>query len=429
MTSVDAIVHRSVQVCLDAWEQLPDAPPAGLPLFSIRQQRNNERRIEQLLHRAAFEWDRRGSLTARERALLEKRTRTAMTTLLLKDDDPSVEQFMNACSTVGRTFTRMALEFDPELPDEDIFQALRNQWVFNSIQEYLGLPVSATSSSFAYSMLYPYTDNTIDRANEGSTDGMQFLSWLSRRLQGVRSDPCNRTEGQIDRLIGMIEDEYPRQTHPQVHAGLMAIHSAQVRSLSLRGALPTDQERTHTRVTIEKGGTSVLADGLLAAGSVDDDAAEALFIYGVLLQFIDDLQDLRDDGAAKHSTVFTRASEAGDLDARTYRLLSFGRWSDARLHGGTDPARKALCGLISRSCCYLILEAVARQRHYYSKAFLDTIEPCMPLPLAYLGELKTHVSRHFTAVHADGDQAGSQPGAAIFNAIRVQDLLTTASDS
>ncbi len=59
-------------------------------------------------------------------------------------------------------FITTARKENPQLKDEEIFQALRNVWIMNSLQIYWGLPVEMTPSVYAYSMLYPYTDNFLD---------------------------------------------------------------------------------------------------------------------------------------------------------------------------------------------------------------------------------------------------------------------------
>ena len=63
---------------------------------------------------------------------------------------------------VTRRFIQDAKIFDHSLSQDDIHQALRNLWVFNSIQMIAGKDIDLTPSSFAYSLLYPYTDNGLD---------------------------------------------------------------------------------------------------------------------------------------------------------------------------------------------------------------------------------------------------------------------------
>jgi hypothetical protein len=59
-------------------------------------------------------------------------------------------------------FARMARRFDPAITSAEIYQAARNVWTANFLQLLLGMPVRVTPAIFAYSMLYPYSDNYLD---------------------------------------------------------------------------------------------------------------------------------------------------------------------------------------------------------------------------------------------------------------------------
>ena len=56
-------------------------------------------------------------------------------------------------------FISKARNFDENLNFEDIYQAMRNVWIMNIIQVTANKKIACTPSVFAYSMLYPYTDN------------------------------------------------------------------------------------------------------------------------------------------------------------------------------------------------------------------------------------------------------------------------------
>jgi len=78
-----------------------------------------------------------------------------------------------------RKFVENGRRFDPKVSMEDIFQACRNVWIINGIQSMMGSPVKLTPSVFAYSMLYPYTDNYLDDPNITSENKTIF----NRRFQ------------------------------------------------------------------------------------------------------------------------------------------------------------------------------------------------------------------------------------------------------
>jgi hypothetical protein len=78
-------------------------------------------------------------------------------------DRPFLRFFIeNGYLDVAEEFIRAAKKEDPQLKNEEIFQAMRNIWIMNSLQIFWGLPLKMTPSVYAYSMLYPYTNNFLD---------------------------------------------------------------------------------------------------------------------------------------------------------------------------------------------------------------------------------------------------------------------------
>jgi hypothetical protein len=363
--------------------------PRGLPQYTPQQQCENESETQQLLEQARRHRARGKMPLDGEQSLFRKQVRTTVVRFLLQRKDPASSVFMDECEDVARAFVRAAKEFDPAISESDAVQALRNQWVFNSIQSYLGRPVSMTDSSFAYSMLYPYTDNRLDGGGALDEAADAYVQWLSLRLQGQECGTVGVNERIVSRLIGMIERQYPRSAYPDVHSSLLAIHDAQARSLRLHRTRDTKDEAGLLSITIAKGGTSVLADGYLVTGTLAPGIAEVMFAYGVILQLVDDLQDVEEDRVTRHSTTFTRALGSGSLDAVTNRLFGFLRWCRAAMDSTAPPSASSLCGLIAGSCLVLVLESIARHHAYYSATYLSRIEKCMPLPIEYFGTLKS----------------------------------------
>ncbi|HTY58429.1 MAG TPA: hypothetical protein VMF59_06405, partial [Bacteroidota bacterium] len=305
--------------------------------------------------------------------------------------DPVMNRFFAECESVGKSFVGRAREADPSLSDEDIHQALRNQWVFNSIQSYLSHPVTLSPSSLGYSLMYPCTDNLLDDATRTTEEKERFNRSLSSCLDGTPDEGAETDLRGFPALLRMIEEEYPRGEFPLVYESLRAIQRAQQRSLLLHGEVEGRPESFLQSLTIEKGGTSVAVDGFLVSGTLGSGPLSALFGYGVVLQFIDDLQDIHSDDGAGHSSMFTRAAREGPLDLITGRLIHFNART-IRLLGGPGPGdARSLAALIEGSCLFLILEAVARSRHLYSDDFLSRLEDYSPLRFAYLGGLHDRV--------------------------------------
>src|SRR5208337_5201388 len=100
---------------------------------------------------------------------------------------------------------------------------------------------------------------------------------------------------------------------------------AQENSLRQRASPPSLHGPDIIKLSFEKGGASVLADGHLAAGSLSCEEAQFLFGWGALLQLVDDLQDLRQDRRDAALTIFTQAAGRVPLDELATHTLSFGQ--------------------------------------------------------------------------------------------------------
>ena len=90
------------------------------------------------------------------------------------------------------------------ISDDDIFQAARNVAVMNVLQLMLGQSCEVTPAVFAYSMLYPYTDNYLDNPAIRIETKREFNSRLEYRLAGESVEPANPQEKAIFDLIGTI---------------------------------------------------------------------------------------------------------------------------------------------------------------------------------------------------------------------------------
>ena len=231
----------------------------------------------------------------------------------------------SAFSDVSEEFVRMAREFDPSLSGEDIYQAGRNAWTANGLQWLLGLPVQITPSILAYSLLYPYTDNYLDDPDIPLATKRAFNERFQRRLEGETLRPVNAHEKIIFDLVGMIETQYSRSRYPVVFESLLAIHHAQSQSLNLLRRSAASGEVDVLSLSFHKGGTSVLADGYLVNGSLDQAQREYTYGHGIFAQLLDDMEDVAPDSQAGRLTLYSQIADHSPLDALVNRTFHFGR--------------------------------------------------------------------------------------------------------
>jgi hypothetical protein len=153
-------------------------------------------------------------------------------------------------------------------------------------------------------------------------------------------------------------------------------------------------------LSIAKGGTSVLADACLVRGSLSEDEAEFMFAYGVVLQLMDDLQDLPDDLANGHMTIFTRQTHLGPLDGVTTQLWAFTQavfWHFSRFTAAQPGSLKSM---IQDNFRLLLLQTVARNRQFYTGDFVRALEASSPVRFCYLARQEKVLAGRYSQVSA-----------------------------
>jgi len=364
------------------WMETPSLLPAGLRTFSRAEQSSNEKLAEQTLQRLSRASSPR-SATGLLRFVLDALTEN-LGDGLAEHGRAVLEQM----ARTGKEFAVRARVFDPTLSEIQLSQALRNLWIMNSIQVMCHLPPSLTPSAFAYSLLYPYTDNILDDPGLTRRKKQGFGLRLGDRLAGRRDhETLAAGETKIRSLISMIEEEWPRVHFAAVYESLLAIHRAQEQGADLRRPLPNASDEGIVRITFAKGGTSVLAHGFLLLGDLSSGACRWIFGYGTFLQMIDDLEDYEEGRSHNQETLFTAARRTA-REELIRRLVSYG---DAVIAGFPSPSGEtehALHHLIRYGCRLLVMQSVAGQPSMAGAAFARRLEAHSPLRFSSLRSLR-----------------------------------------
>jgi len=283
---------------------------------------------------------------------------------------------------VSKDFFYKAREFGPELSPENIYQGMRNVWIMNGIQLMSRVPVRITPSVFAYSMIYPYSDNLLDDLQLSKTEKELFSRRFNQCLHGEDVAPSTFTEQQLFRLVAMFEEEFPRIQFPKVYESLYAIQQGQTNSLKMHVNNGLSDEQI-LDICFEKGGASVLADGYLVTGELNIEQEQALFGYGVYLQLLDDIQDVKEDANADTRTMFSCLSgnSLGDFVNKT---IHFGRKALEEMKCFEGPANEDFIDLMNRSIETMIIESVGLNPAAYTNSFLLEIENHSPLHFEFI---------------------------------------------
>lgn len=359
--------------------------------YSLADQIRSEEKIDHLVQPFIDQFGNKTAGFHRNRTDIKNRKSNIRKTLvnLLNMFGCAIDKSMEEkFSEVTDQFLTRAYQFDPSISFESVYQALRNVWIMNTIQVYMHRDICLTPSIIAYSLLYPYTDNYLDSTSTRTDAKCEFNRRLSRRLKGEKVIPDIENEKYIFDLIGMIEEEFDRTTYPQVFESLLAIHNAQIRSIGQQTKKYDVGIDELLDITLEKGGTSVLADGYLLAGHLRIEEAEFLFHFGAVLQLIDDLQDILEDATSHHNTVPLVYKNEDKLAEATNRLFSFlGNVFSSPYCNGSKQDRQTYDSM-EAGCRLLMLDSIASNRKSYQAAYVSTLEQHLPVRFDYLVNLK-----------------------------------------
>ena len=384
------------ETCETLWYDSASSFKLPLPDYNKKQQRTHERQLNQLLSELidylnTFPED-------------EHQQETWIATFCQSYHNFTLPQYLSSFKSLNKKtlsqfiqqtdyFFKSSKKFDEQLSILDQVQAIRNQWIILILQCLMNQPLNQSPAILAYSLLYPYTDNLIDDPMLSTQEKESFNTRLIQRLKGTYPLPVLATEEKVYRLIDMIEQTFPRNQFPDVYEALLLIQQGQIDSITqqIKGIIPYEQNIL--KISINKGGASVLVDGYLITGDLTYEQQFFTYGYGFLLQLCDDLQDINQDLDQSHQTVFTQLANHYPLDPLTNKLIHF---CQTLLHSyliDSSDSDENFKTLIETNCLYLILFAIAEHPQYFSQSYLKQIKPYLPFSFSYIQTFKRRFKR------------------------------------
>ena len=373
------------------WDDCVTQMPEFTKTYSKEDKLRKEQFLDQFLNSVkTFRKDRiSGEIISKaEQQLFFMNTRSFLRGGLDFTDNQLEMMFSDEMIELTRLFVRQARAFDAQLSFGDIFQACRNMWIMNGLQLVMGIPMRVTPAVFAYSMLYPYTDNLIDDPQISGFEKMAFSERFRDRLSGIIIKPETKTETAIFRLVEMIENQYSRVDFPEVFESLLAIHQAQTNSLKLIQHPNLISEKEILKICLAKGGASVLADGYLVAGKLTEEQRYFLFGYGAYLQLLDDIQDVEEDHQDGLMTIFSRLVFRAPLDEKLNKTYWFGERVMQSLEFFDGQHLDLFKSLMRRSMDLFVTEAIAQVPRAYSSRYVAEFENSSPFHFSYIRKQK-----------------------------------------
>lgn len=387
MTNHSALYNKIQNQFITSWENCPENFPIMNRRFSYLEKRIWEMKFDRFIKYIQSE----SNFEQPNKLEILQKSKLFFKDALSYSPDQLELFFSDEMILATKDFIKKAWLFDPELGNEEIYQALRNAWIMLGLQSFFDKEIQITPSLLAYSLLYPYTDNLIDDASINNEAKIKFCNRFALRLDGQSVDSETITESRIYDLVEMIESEFGRENHPEVYQSLLAIHDAQTKSLALLSNKPILSEAATFQICIEKGATSVIADGYLVLGNLDEKQFHFLYGYGAYLQILDDLQDARQDYLDGIMTCFSRNLPYGNLDkllCKTYYLGKSFHQSIKDLY----PNEISFQGLIKRSFGLLFLASIFENQEDFSTDFIQKIEKHAPFRFSFLQEKRKELN-------------------------------------
>jgi hypothetical protein len=240
-------------------------------------------------------------------------------------------------------------------------------------------------------MVYPYLDNVLDDDRASEAAKLALVAKLKDWLEGAARPAGSVAEEKLRALVDLMERRLPRPAFPGVYRSLLAIYNAQVKSLLQQkpGAVATADDVLS--ISLEKGGTSVLADGYLVAGALPPADEEFCFGFGTFLQLGDDLQDMAEDARRGHRTLFAPGAGRASLGATAARLENYVAAVVARARRGASPRREALCDAIEGGLALMFRESVGKHPEYFRRSFVRRARRGFPARFTYLEKLRRRI--------------------------------------
>ena len=378
------------------WEAQPDRFPDFLaentdlfPHITPAQKKENEALVQDFSQKMQKKLRQKPKDKAAQDAL-EQKLEADLMELLEKEKILSLYNWMDrqqleAFKREAKHFTNSVRAFDESLRPAQIWQTLRNYFIYAMIVDMQGVEQHAEDPILAYSLLYPYTDNYIDDARITRQEKEHYNRMIAAKLKGESVLPRNPLEEKTCRLLDMILTAYIGPKQKKISESLLQLLEAQ--TCSIRQQKTDVTEDQILEISIWKGSSSVLTDYLFATEDWKEYEETFYLKFGFLLQLVDDLQDIEEDNAAGNHTLMTEADRHQCLERYVNRLLWF-TWNEIR---SFEPVNPALKGFVLKHCVEISLLSAAMNQQFFANSYLRALEPYLPFSLDFLQKIKKQI--------------------------------------
>lgn len=295
-------------------------------------------------------------------------------------------------------FIKRASDEDPLLQIDHLGQAMRNFWIVNLLQALFQKPAQLNNPTYAYSMLYPYTDNIMDDQSLTSKDKADFCNRLSQTLhtfgktnwQELSPDECR-----IHELCQLIYDAFDKNDQERVRFGLEWIQDAQINSLKQQSPNLLPYELDILGLSFDKGGASLIADALIVEPDLSYESLLFCYQLGAILQLSDDLQDTSSDAANGHQTVFSQLKDHFVFDGLLEHLFEFTNDLSALSDKAGIQSKDLVTSVLIPNTKLLLVVSAVLNDQFFSRQWIEDYKREMPVTAGGIKRIQKHLKKRF----------------------------------
>lgn len=390
MITKDKIEHICFDEILELWKGLP----TSFPEFLVEVEEAKKRRNEAIIQEMAGQWRKRIKAfpTKQEE---QKNWKQEMDKLigeflakeqLLGIKDHMSQETFEAFQAETKRFVRKTRSFDSKLTMENIWQALRNYFIYAVIADLQGQKQECKETAFSYSLLYPYTDNYIDEKRHTRQQKEAYNNMIYDVLHDMPVMPKERLEEKTCKLLHRLVDSYVGEKKKEIQSLLLWMLEAQNNSIHQQTEewkkenQPKLTREEILQISVYKGSLSVLIDYFFTTMELKEEEICFYMKFGFFLQLADDLQDRKEDQKNGSQTLMVFCEKQEELEKVVNRLLHYVHL----IFEEFTPINDSLKVFMMEHCYSLVIGAAIADREDFSEKYLAQLERFFPVHMEYM---------------------------------------------
>lgn len=291
------------------------------------------------------------------------------------------DYLINICLFLKRT-----KEFDSNLSVAQIWQALRNYYIYGMITAMVCEKQTFHEAIMSFSLLYPYTDNYIDNPDISEKEKKAFNHMIYKTLCGEDISVTDDLQQKTKQCLISCLNYRNGSKFQEASELLLLMLDAQAESTEFMGTLSESDKIDWDKVLnmlAYKGGMSVLIDYFYSVPDMKENAIIFYLQFGLILQLADDIQDIQEDRESDMKTLYSQVDNVWQREQNLFRLMRFTMDVFQQYNSENEQIRRFML----RNCMLLYEFAVLRSEEFFSEKLINEMEPYLPFHKDYARKL------------------------------------------